>query len=115
MSDFNYIRTHYGVPAELGRIVEMNGRRGVIVKDCGNHVGVNFDDDKTHVVSRCHPTWEMQYLGIGLIRETKLTRAQKRYQEWKHSEADVPFAEWLGVDTETMLWKRTMRQLGHRP
>ena len=66
MSDFNYIRTHYGVPAELGRIVEMNGRRGVIVKDCGAHIGVNFEDDKPHVVSPCHPTWEMQYLGMGV-------------------------------------------------
>lgn len=71
MSNFDYIRTHYGVPAELGRIVEMNGRRGVIVKDCGNYVGVNFDDNKPHVVSRCHPTWEMQYLGMGTIREVK--------------------------------------------
>lgn len=112
MSNFDYIRTHYGVPAELGRVVEMNGRRGVIVKDCGNYVGVNFDDDKPHVVSRCHPTWEMQYLGMGEIR--KMTRAQKRYQEWKQSETDMSFAEWLGVDAATMSWKRTMRQLGCR-
>lgn len=109
MSDFNYIRTHYRVPAELGRIVEMNGRRGVIVKDLGNYIGVNFDEDKSHVVSRCHPTWGMQYFGIGAIREVKLTRTQKRYQEWMQSETDLSFAEWLGVDAETMKWKRTMR------
>ena len=42
------------------------------------------------------------------------TRAQKRYQEWKQSEANESFAEWLGVDAATMSWKRTMRQLGYR-
>lgn len=64
MSDYKYVREHYGVPAETGRVVKVEGKRGVIIKDCGHYIGVNFDDDRPGEVSQCHPTCEVEYLGI---------------------------------------------------
>ena len=59
MSDFEYIRDRYGVPAEIGRRVTVYGRRGVIAEDKGQYIGVLFDDsEKIHI---CHPTWKVEY------------------------------------------------------
>ncbi len=80
MSQFDYIKQHYAVPAEIGRLVKVNGRSGVIVKDCGHHLGVNFDDDKPGVIRHCHPTWEVEYGEIGSIR--KQTKSQACYQRY---------------------------------
>ncbi|WP_259524167.1 hypothetical protein [Shewanella baltica] len=80
MNQFDYIKQHYAVPAAIGRLVKVNGRSGVIVKDCGHHLGVNFDDDKPGVISHCHPTWEVEYGEIGNIR--KQTKSQQRYQRY---------------------------------
>ena len=78
---FEYINKTYKVPACAGRRVVVNGKPGVITKDCGHYLGVNFDKDKPGIVSRCHPTWEVEYLGIGKIR--KPTRSQQRYQAYR--------------------------------
>lgn len=78
MSDFAYVKNQYGVPACIGRLVEVDGRRGVISSDRGHYIGVNFDDDKAGVVSNCHPTWKVKYLGMGKVRS--LTRSQRRYK-----------------------------------
>ena len=67
--DFEYIRNYYDVPAEKGRIILFEGRSGVIVKDCGNYIGVNFDDDKPTKISRLHPTWNVEYMGMGTVRK----------------------------------------------
>lgn len=80
MSNFEYIKQCYDVPAEIGRLVKVNGRAGIIVKDYGHHLGVNFDDDKTGIISHCHPTWEVEYGEIGSIR--KQTKSQARYQRY---------------------------------
>lgn len=77
---FEYVKEYYGVPACHGMRVEVNGKPGVIIKDCGHHVGVNLDSDKPGVVSRCHPTWEVKYFEVGKIR--KPTKAQERYQRY---------------------------------
>jgi len=65
---FEYIRIAYGVPAEIGRRVTVSGKPGIIAKDCGSYIGVNFDSDKPGVIRNCHPTSEVQYLDMGKIR-----------------------------------------------
>lgn len=42
MSQFDYIKQHYAVPAEIGRLVKVNGRAGVIIKDCGHHLALTL-------------------------------------------------------------------------
>ena len=81
MSNCEYVRDTYGVPAEIGRRIRFRGdKEGVIIKDMGNYIGVNFDSDKPGIAKPLHPTWEVEYLEIGSIR--KMTKSQKRYQEY---------------------------------
>ncbi len=75
-----YVRDTYGVPAQIGRRVIVSGRKGIISDDLGQYIGVNFDDDKPSVISPCHPTSEVEYLGMGTVR--RLTRPQKRYADY---------------------------------
>ena len=56
---FEYIRSCYGVPAERGRRVKVNGRPGVIKVDRGSYIGVLFDRE-IHI-RNCHPTWRVEY------------------------------------------------------
>jgi len=55
-----YVRGYYGVPAKRGMRVTVEGRPGVIVSFPGQYIGVRFDGEK--FTSKCHPTWEVQYL-----------------------------------------------------
>ena len=91
-----YVREHYGVPAEIGRRVIVNGKPGIIAEDRGHYIGVNFDTDKPGVIRGCHPTSEVEYLGMGTIRKT--TRSQRRYAEYLRSECCESFAEYLGIE-----------------
>lgn len=91
---FQYVKEVYKVPAEYGRRVSLNGEFGTICEDRGHYVGVNFDKDKPGVIKNCHPS-ELTYGDIGEVR--KLTQGQKRYKEYRESECDCSFAEWLGV------------------
>ncbi|SEG21812.1 hypothetical protein [Marinobacterium lutimaris] len=75
-----YVQKYYSVPACIGRRVEVSGRPGVIAQDCGHYIGVNFDTDKPGQISPCHPTWKVEYLGIGKVR--KMTRSQQRYKRY---------------------------------
>ncbi|MDP2848958.1 MAG: hypothetical protein Q8O35_12335 [Humidesulfovibrio sp.] len=77
---FEYVRHTYGVPADFGRRVVVEGRPGVIVKDCGNYIGVNFDADKPGVILPCHPTWEVVYGDLGPVR--KISRSRQRYLDY---------------------------------
>lgn len=63
MSNYNcdYVRRHYGVPAEIGRCVIANGEPGVIMADRGHYIGVILDSDPKKRIRNYHPTWEMQY------------------------------------------------------
>lgn len=85
---FAYIRSRYGVPAELGRRVTVDGRPGVIAADCGHYIGVNFDDAKPGVVANAHPTSEVEYLDMGTVRAP--TRSQSRYQRWTKASICFP-------------------------
>lgn len=89
-----YVRRYYGVPAEIGRRVKINGRPGIISADRGQYIGVTFDSDGPCVVHNAHPTSEVEYLGLGALR--KLTRGQQRYRAYLEV-ADLyeSFAHWL--------------------
>lgn len=80
MTDFSYVRENYDVPACYGRRVKVSGKPGIIIKDKGHYIGVNFDADKPGVVMPCHPTSEVDYLGMGKPR--RLTRSQQRYLDY---------------------------------
>lgn len=79
-NSFEYIKKCYNVPAEIGRVVKVKGKQGVIVKDMGNYIGVNFDGDKPSLISPCHPTWEVEYLGMS--RPRKVSKSAQRYLKW---------------------------------
>lgn len=80
MSDFEYVKKHYDVPACIGRVVLWEGIMGVIVKDRGHYIGVTLDCEKPTIIHSLHPD-DVVYLDE--IREPrKLTRAQERYQRY---------------------------------
>lgn len=95
MSNFEYVKEYYQVPAELGRKVIVYGKPGIIAADRGHYIGVNFDEDKPGIIMNCHPDSEVEYLDIGKIR--KPTRSQQRYQEYLRSDIDCSFSEYLGI------------------
>jgi hypothetical protein len=80
MSNCEYVREHYGVPACIGRRVTVSGKPGVIAEDRGHYIGVNLDSAKPGVIVNAHPTWEVEYLDMGFVRP--MTRAQRRYMRW---------------------------------
>lgn len=90
-----WIRNTYKVPAEYGREISFNGRKGFIVEDKGNYIGVTFHDEKPTLVHPLHPTYNVEYLGLGCPR--KLTRSQLRYKEWANTDTSLSFSEWLGI------------------
>lgn len=77
---FEYINKTYGLDVKLNQRVVIDGKGGIIVSDEGHYLGVNFDKDKPSIVSHCHPTWNIEYLGIGKPR--KLTKSQERGRRW---------------------------------
>lgn len=77
---FEYVQKTYGVPACIGRRVMVYGKPGIIVGDRGHYIGVNFDEDKPGVVKNAHPTSNVEYLDMGVIR--RMTKSQARYQRY---------------------------------
>lgn len=73
-----YVRDHYGVPAEIGRLVVVNGKPGVIAQDGGHYIGVLFDEDAPGTVYPCHPTWRVEYQGMGCAPVACPQAASKR-------------------------------------
>lgn len=97
--NFQYIQDRYKVPAEMHREVVLDGKKGVITKDMGNYVGVNFYDEITADPLVCHPTWKMEYLDTFNRRPPvkKLSRSQLRYREFLRDDSGLSFKEWLGI------------------
>jgi len=93
---FEYINKSYGVNACVGRRVVIDGEPGIIVGTHGAYIVVNPDHLKPHQTANYHPTWCVEYQGIGKVR--KMTAGQKRYQEYLDADTCCTFAEWLGVD-----------------
>jgi len=79
-SPCKYIRTRYGVPAEIGRRVVIDGKPGIIAQDRGTYIGVVLDEDPPNRILPYHPTWLVEYGDMGEVR--KMTRSQKRYQDY---------------------------------
>lgn len=84
MSEFcTYIKQYYGVPADLHRVITHRGRRGIIVSDKGNYIGVNFDDEEPMLVRPMHPTSEVEYTDeFATPRKPKNYRSKQRYQHY---------------------------------
>lgn len=101
MKKFEYIKSTYKVPAEIGREILFEGKRkGVIVEDKGNYIGVNFYDTKSNIIVPLHPTWEVEYLGIAK-KVRKSSKGQQRYQEYINADwFSGTFAEWLGIKSK---------------
>ena len=94
--DCEYVRKYYRVPACVGRRIVFQGTRlGIIAEDRGNYIGVNFDSDRAGVICNVHPTDNVEYGNMGMIR--KPTASQKRYRDFIHSEYSGTFAEYLGI------------------
>jgi hypothetical protein len=89
-----YVRNSYGVPAVIGRRVVVDGKAGIIAEDRGHYIGVNFDHNKPSIILNVHPTSNVEYGEIGIVR--KLTRSQQRYKEYMQAESALTFAEWIG-------------------
>jgi hypothetical protein len=94
---FEYIKDAYGVSAQLGQVVFLNDKQGVIAKDRGHYVGINFDSDKAGVISNVHPTDENLVYTDKIVGIRQMTRSQKRYQEFLNADTGVTFAEWIGI------------------
>ena len=80
MMNCEYVKKYYGVPAEIGRRVVVDGKPGVIAADRGHHIGVNFDADKPGDISPCHPIWRVEYGGMARVR--RMTKSQQRYKRF---------------------------------
>jgi hypothetical protein len=91
-----YCKSYYGVPSDIGRRVEYDGKLGIIYKDGGNYIAVNFDSEKPGVCANIHPTDPLlKYLEMGTVR--KMTRSQKTYQEFLDADCGFSFGEWIGA------------------
>jgi hypothetical protein len=75
-----YVSKYYGVPACIGRRVEVDGEPGIIAEDMGYYIGVLLDSDKPNNINPYHPTHKVKYLGMGNVR--KMTKSQKRYRRF---------------------------------
>lgn len=92
---FDYIKDYYKVPAELGREILFSGKRkGVIVEDRGQYLGVLFDDSEPHDISTLHPTWEVKYLDT-FAKIRKPSKSKQRYMQYLDADSSLSFGEWL--------------------
>ena len=58
-SGLAYIRAFYGVPAQIGGRVTIDGKRGMITGTNGSNLRVLLDADASTVYA--HPTWRVEY------------------------------------------------------
>ena len=97
---FYYIVSYYGVPACLGRRVEVYGEPGVIAGAHNQYLRVNLDTDKPGVTHIYHPTDGVTYLGMGTVRKPSPGRA--RYQRWLEYgdgfDSFIQFCRWDAVN-----------------
>lgn len=98
--DFEYIKERYGVPAEFGRDVTVNGKIGTITKDMRNYIGVTFHADEKRHSLPCHPTSEVVYLEtftpLKKLRP-KNWRSKQRYLDFLSLDTTLTFIEYLSV------------------
>lgn len=58
--DMEWVRAQYGVPAEVGGRVVVDGKPGTIIGTSGPHLAIALDGGGAPVAA--HPTWHMTYL-----------------------------------------------------
>jgi hypothetical protein len=92
---FQYIQSYYKVPAESGRVISHNGKKGIIVEAIGQYIGVVFDGKKASHVLPVHPTDGVEYLGMAKV--PKMTASERRYKDYLQADSSLTFAEWLGI------------------
>ncbi|AMU15171.1 hypothetical protein [Burkholderia cenocepacia] len=92
---FEYIRKHYGVPAERGRQVKCYGERGVIVNADGHYLCVVIDGDKTEEERLYHPTDQVEY---GEIVDTPVLREWRCLAPWRD---EFEYEAWFTVTAST--------------
>ncbi len=99
MTDFEYVKGYYKVPADMFREVIVDGKKGVITKDMGNYIGVSFYDKETYLPLPCHPTWHVEYLETFNYKPPilKMSASKKRYQNYLEADSSLTFKEWLGI------------------
>ncbi len=73
---FKHIVKRYGVPACYGRAIVHGGRAGVIVREGGDYLVVNFDKDKPDAESLIHPEDGVEYGGLRPVRPRNLYREE---------------------------------------
>lgn len=98
-----YVRDYYRVPAEIGRRVVVNGQPGVIAEDGGHHIGVLFDRDEPGTALPCHPTWRVEYQGMGQVRQlsARKRRAKERYKRYlEFGDSFDGFRQFLAWDSD---------------
>lgn len=96
MTNCEYVRRYYGVPAEVGRRLMVYGQPAIISADRGHHIGITYDKDKPGVLLSAHPIDGVEYLGMGLVRP--MTPGQRRYRKWIEVADCFPdwkFGDWL--------------------
>lgn len=95
-----YVRQHYGVPAEIGRRVICYGKPGVIAEDRGNYIGVLLDCDKPGTIGNYHPTDGIEYLAdFAAIR--KPSKYAARYQRYlEHGDGFDSFIDFCRWDAD---------------
>lgn len=59
-TEFDYVRSYYGVPAKRRMRVLAEGKPGVITKGAGMHIRIRLDGDKHS--GYYHPTWKLIYI-----------------------------------------------------
>ncbi len=103
---FDWINKYYKLDVKVGLEVEREGKRGVVVEDMGNYVGVIMED-RPNQVRPYHPT-DLVYGGMAK-RVPKISRSAKRYQEYINiSEAiGISFGEYVKREKEIKEWGRS--------
>jgi hypothetical protein len=69
MGNYSQIRKKYNIPACFARVVVYDGKRGILVKDGGDTIGVLFDENEIGDIVYIHPTNNVTYLGVEVPRK----------------------------------------------
>jgi|WetSurMetagenome_2_1015567.scaffolds.fasta_scaffold01488_11 hypothetical protein len=100
-----YVREYYNVPARIGLVVIYKDKQGIIYKDGGAYIAVNFDTDNAGICSYIHPTDPDLIYTAEIKSLRKMTRSQKHYQDWLECDSGLSFAEYMGMDKDTIKYK----------
>lgn len=85
--DCQYVREHYGVPAQIGRRVIAYGEPGQIIEDRGHYIGVVLDSDKNRRVGNYHPVDGIEYGEMAELPPVKRWEVLVRGWDWSDPRA----------------------------